>query len=179
MGADNLNVADRHRPFDADVPATLDSTRRRVFLVVVDETEEVEAALRFACRRAHNTGGRVALLSVANPPEFQHWMFVGNLMQQEAREEAEERLQRYADAVQHCSGRMPELILREGDVREELFKLVDEDQDISVVVLAAGTDDKGPGPLVEALTGKYAGKLRVPVTIVPGNLTPDQIDDLT
>ncbi len=34
----------------------------RVFLVVVDETEEMKVALRFACRRARHTGGRVALL---------------------------------------------------------------------------------------------------------------------
>lgn len=152
---------------------------RRVFLVVVDESEELEAALRFACRRARNTGGRVALLSVAAQPEFQHWMFVGNLMLQEAREEAEERLQRYATSVQQCSGETPELILRHGDLRDELFKVVDEDDGISVVVLAAGTGPEGPGPLVEALTGKYAGKLRVPVTIVPGDLSVEEIDGLT
>jgi len=64
-------------------------------------------------------------------------------------------------------------------VREELFKLVAEDDGISVVVLAAGTGSEGPGPLVEALTGKHAGKLRVPVTIVPGDLSDGEIDGLT
>lgn len=152
---------------------------RRAFLVVVDQSEEMRAALRFACRRARNTGGRVALLSVTQPPEFQHWMFVGSLMQEEARLEGEQRLQQAAAAVNACSGAMPELFLREGDVREELFKLVAEDDGISVVVLAACAGTEGPGPLVEALTGKHAGKLRVPVTIVPGDLSDSEIDGLT
>ena len=36
----------------------------RVFLVVVDESPEMRNALRYACRRAKRTGGRVALLYV-------------------------------------------------------------------------------------------------------------------
>ena len=153
--------------------------QRRVFLVVVDASDELHAALRFASQRARNTGGRVALLSVTQPPEFQHWMFVGNLMQEEARLEGEQRLHQAAATVHSCSGDTPELFLREGDAREELFKLVSEDDGISVVVLAAGTGKDGPGPLVEALTGKHAGMLRVPVTIVPGDLSDDEIDGLT
>jgi len=152
---------------------------RRVFLVVVDETEELTAALRFACQRARNTGGRVALLSVTQMPEFQHWMFVGNIMQEETRLQAEERLQSCAAEVHALTGEMPELIIREGNPRKELLKLVAEDSAISVVVLASGTHSDGPGPLVEALTGKYANKLRVPVTVVPGNLPLDKIDALT
>lgn len=178
MGADDLAFSDHLNPFADGTPTTREH-HRRVFLVVIDDTEEVEAALRFACRRARNTGGRVALFAAAQPPEFQHWMFVGNLMQEESRAETEERLQRHAAAVHHCSGEMPELILREGETREALFELLDEDDGISVIVLAASTDDRGPGPLIEALTGKYAAKLRVPVTIVPGNLGPDEIDGLT
>lgn len=152
---------------------------RRIFLVLVDESQEMRSALHFACRRARNTGGRVALLSVAKLPEFQHWMFIGNLMQEEAREQAEQHLHQCAALVHQCSGEMPELILREGDSLNELLKLVSEDKRISVVVLGASVDSKGPGPIITALTGKQAGKLRVPLTIVPGNLTEQQIDGLT
>lgn len=178
MGANDLAFSDHLSPFADGTPTTRNGNRR-VFLVVIDDTEEVEAALRFACRRARNTGGRVALFAAAQLPEFQHWMFVGNLMQEESRAEAEERLHRHAAAVHHCSGEMPELILGEGEICEALFTLLEEDDGISVVVLAASPDDRGPGPLIEAMTGKYANKLRVPVTIVPGNLSPDEIDGLT
>ena len=57
----------------------------RIFLVVVDETEEMRNALRFACRRAQHSQGRVALLYVIEPVEFQHWLGVGRVMEEEAR----------------------------------------------------------------------------------------------
>ncbi|SOD90071.1 universal stress protein [Caenispirillum bisanense] len=154
-------------------------TRRRTFLVVVDDSPELHAAARFAARRAARTGGRVALLSVVQPVEGGHWMFVGNLMQEEAREDAERRLQQLAATVHATSGHRPELIVREGSLREELFSLIEEDEDISVLVLGAAVGGEGPGPLVQALTGKNAGKLRIPVTIVPGNLTETEIDALS
>lgn len=148
----------------------------RVFLVIVDDTKEMRAALHFACNRARHTGGRVALLRVIEPAEIQHFATIGNLMEAEARQEAETLLQRLAGEVNEYSGHMPVLYVREGKPREELFKLIDEEPRISILVLAADTGSGGPGPLVTALTGKFVGKLRIPVTIVPGNLSREQIE---
>ncbi|MEE8293053.1 MAG: universal stress protein, partial [Kiloniellales bacterium] len=136
----------------------------RVFLVVVDDTEEMQVALRYACNRAHNTHGRVALLYVIESSEFQHWMSVGDLMREEARSEGEQILQRWAAQVMEQTGTMPVLYLREGSRRSELMGLIDEEPSISILVLGANTEQRGPGPLVSALTGKFVGKLRVPVT---------------
>ena len=161
---------------------TTDETRAprdssdRVFLVVVDETEEMEVALRFACRRARHTGGRVALLYVIEPAEFQHWMAVEDLMREEARSEGEQLLQKLAAQVNELVGSIPILYVREGKVRDELFKLLDEEPRVSILVLGANPGSRGPGPLVSALTGKMIGKLRVPVTVVPGNLGDEEID---
>lgn len=152
---------------------------RRAFLVVVDDSPEMGAAARFAARRAARTGGRVALLSVVEPVDGGHWMFVGNLMHEEAREDAERRLQQVAATVHSCSGERPELIVREGSLKEELFKLIEEDDDISILVLGAASGGEGPGPLVQSLTGKNAGKLRIPVTIVPGDLSDTELEALT
>lgn len=151
----------------------------RVFLVVVDDTEEMRAALQYACRRARHTGGRVALLRVVEPAEFQHFATIGNLMRAEARQEAEELLQRMATEVNEISGHLPVLYVREGTPRDELIRLIDEEPQISILVLAADTSPGGPGPLVTAMTGKFVGRLRVPVTIVPGNLTAAQIEAIT
>ena len=153
--------------------------KERIFLVVVDSTEEHHKALRFASLRARNTGGRVALLYVIEPAEFQHWMAVENLMKEERRQEAETLLQSISSEVQTLSGLTPVFFLREGNLRDELLKLIDEEKGISILVLAAGTDNKGPGPLVTQLAGKQSGSLRIPVTIVPGNLSDDEIDSLT
>ncbi|MBF0374751.1 MAG: universal stress protein, partial [Alphaproteobacteria bacterium] len=138
----------------------------RVFLVVVDDTEEMRSALRFACRRARATDGRVALLRVVAPAEFQHFAAIGDLMREEARDEAERLLQRLAGDVQRCSGNIAVLHVREGDTREQLLALIEEEPSISILVLAAGTGPEGPGPLVSALVGKHAARLRIPLTIV-------------
>jgi len=162
----------------ATEPPTQGKHRDRVFLVVVDETEEMRVALRFACRRARNTGGRVALLYVIEPADFQHWMAVEDLMREEARTEGEQLLQRLAGLVNELVGSMPVLYVREGKVRDELMALLEEEPSISILVLGANTGSRGPGPLVSALTGKMVGKLRVPVTIVPGNLDDEMIDSI-
>ena len=151
----------------------------RIFLVVVDETIELGVALDYACRRARRTGGRVALLYVIEPGEFQHWGAIENLMREEARTEAEQTLQRHAKDAQAKSGSMPVLYVREGDRRDELLKLIQEEPTISILVLAAATGTEGPGPLISFLATKAIGRLRVPVTIVPGNLTADQIEAVT
>lgn len=156
-----------------------DPTNTRVFLVVVDDSEEMRAALRYACGRARRTGGRVALLRVVEPAEFQHFATIGNLMRAEARQEAETLLQRMATEVNEVSGQLPVLYVREGNPRDELIKLINEEPQVSILVLAADTGPGGPGPLVTAMTGKFVGRLRVPITIVPGHLTNEQIQAIT
>jgi len=151
----------------------------RVSLLVVDETEELGAAIRYACNRARNTNGRIALLYAYDLElDFQHFASVGKLMEREAQAEADAIIKRHALDITKESGRIPEVYVRKGQRREELFKLVKEHPEISVLVLAAAPGAK-PGPLVEAVTGKYAGKIGIPVTVVPGDLAPDEIDRLS
>jgi nucleotide-binding universal stress UspA family protein len=156
-------------------PAPIPSSGR-VFLVVVDDTQELKLAIRYACLRARKTGGRVAMLHVTAPEDMQEWIGVSRLFKEESRQQAEALMQKMAAEVQKLSGAMPVLYFREGERREEVMKLIDEEPSVSILVLGAATGPKGPGPLVQALTSKYVGKLRVPVTIVPGNLTADDID---
>ncbi|MSO98603.1 MAG: universal stress protein [Rhodospirillaceae bacterium] len=151
----------------------------RLFLVVVDDSEELSAAIRYTCNRAKKTGGRVALLYVYDiEKDFQQFATVGNLMEQEAKHTAEEALKRHAAVVQQTIGRVPEMFVRKGNTREELFKLVAEHPEISILVLGAAPGKK-PGLLVEAVTGKFAGKIGIPVTVVPGDLAVPEIDRLT
>jgi nucleotide-binding universal stress UspA family protein len=162
----------------SETGTTAEQDDDRVFLVVVDDTEEMRVALRYACRRAAHTHGRVALLYVVESSEFQHWMSVGDLMRKEARSEGEQILQRCATQVSEQTGALPVLYLREGSRRSQLMELIDEEPSISILVLAADTGPRGPGPLVSALTGKFVGKLRVPVTIVPGHLSDEEVDKI-
>ena len=150
----------------------------RVFLVVVDESEELDVALHFACLRARKTGGRVAMLYVQEPIEFHHWLGVGEIIQQERRDEAETRLQELSDRAQRLSGTTPMLLVREGKRAEELFKLLEEDPTISVVVLGVSAKSEGPGPILHYIMNKAQDRLRTPITIVPGTLTLDEVEKL-
>ncbi|MCC7272160.1 MAG: universal stress protein [Alphaproteobacteria bacterium] len=148
----------------------------RVFLVVVDDSQELRVALRYACRRARRTGGRVALLYVIDTEDDGgQWMGVKELMREEKRAEAEALLSKLAGEVEQLSGGIPVLYVREGRRRDELLKLIDEDPSISILVLAASTSPDGPGPLISYLASKYAHRLKIPVTIVPGSLSEAQI----
>jgi nucleotide-binding universal stress UspA family protein len=158
---------------------TAPGTAERVFLVVVDDSPEMRVALRYAANRARHVNGRVVLLHVFEPTGRQHWGALESLMREEKLADAEQVVQRIAAETAAQTGVLPIVYLREGIPHEELLKLIDEDPSISILVLAAGTDEGGPGPLVAALSGKYVGRLRVPVTLVPGSLTESEIDALS
>ena len=155
-------------------PPATGAPRERIFLVVVDETEEMRVALRYAALRAFHTGGKIALLAVAEPPGIQQFAAIEERMEEEAREQAEQLLAKLSSEIKDVCGSTPSLYLRTGRRSEELLALIDEEPSISVVVLGAGTGQEGPGPLITALVS-HSGKLRVPVTIVPGGLDEEQI----
>jgi nucleotide-binding universal stress UspA family protein len=157
---------------------TPEKGRSHVFLVVVDESEEMIVALRYACRHASRIGGRVALLYVIEPEGFLHWAAAERLREEEQRAQAEERLQAMSAKVVEWTEEIPILYIRKGLRRDELLKLLDEEPGISSLVLGAAKGTRGPGPLVSALTGKFSGRLHVPLTIVPGALTDAEIDVL-
>lgn len=152
--------------------------QQRVFLVLVDDSEEMANALRFACRRAQHTNGRVALLYVIEPVEFQHWLGVGRLMEEDARAAAEQRMQTLAARVFEQTGTMPAIYIREGSRAEELLALIEEEPSISLLVLATASGTSNPGPVVSYLLGNLR-RLKIPVTLVPGELTAEEIDAVT
>ena len=151
----------------------------RVFLCVVDNTQECINAIYFAACRARRTGGRLALLYIMEPAEFQHWMAVEEKMREEGRAEAEDFLHKHSSQVQEWTGELPTLYIREGKSAETILTLIEEEPRISILVLGAGTDKKGPGPLVSSIGGKLSGKFPIPITIVPGTLSSEQLDMLT
>ncbi|MGH6872524.1 MAG: universal stress protein [Rhizomicrobium sp.] len=150
--------------------------RPRKFLVVVDKTPECRVAVRFATRRAQATGGRVTLLCTIQPADFQQWRGVEEIMQDEARQDAESLIYEAAKTVNELSGIVCEVVISEGRGSDCLLALLKSDRDISILVLAASTAKEGPGPLVAMVAG--TGHYPIPVTIVPGNLTDADIDAL-
>ncbi|MDZ4870351.1 MAG: universal stress protein [Alphaproteobacteria bacterium] len=156
--------------------ASTAAARRRKFLVVVDKSPEYKKALRFAARRAAHTGGVVSLLTVVSPADFQHWRSVEDAMREEAMDEAEKMLYDAAREVNHIAGLIPEVMVIEGKASEVVMKLLKEDPDISILVLASGTSREGPGPLVSMVAQQSTQAYPIPVTIVPGVLSDEEID---
>ena len=150
----------------------------RKFLVVLDETRECLNAMRFAALRAAHTGGGVQILSIIPPEEFQHWMGVADLMRAEARERIEAHFEVFAKWMRDKQGVNPELVIREGDPVTEILAQVREDPSVGILVLGAGSDKSGPGPLVTAMS-RNAGSLPIPVTIVPGDMSKERLESIT
>jgi nucleotide-binding universal stress UspA family protein len=149
------------------------------FLVVIDDTEECDRAIYFASRRALRTGASVIMLRVIETYDHgQQWLGVADVMRAEAHDEANAQLSKYSARANGIAGITPERTVREGEKAQEILNLIDEDEDISLLVLAAGTSTDGPGPLVATL-GKTAGDYPIPVAIVPGHLTDEELDALS
>lgn len=150
----------------------------RKFMVVLDDSRECLNAMRFAAMRAARTGGGVVILSVIAPEEFNHWIGVGDIMREEARERIHAHFEVFAKWMRDKQGVDPDLVIREGEAVAQILAQIREDPSIGVLVLGAGTDNKGPGPLVTQLS-KNAGSLPVPVTIVPGDLSKERLESIT
>lgn len=150
----------------------------RKFLVVLDDSRECLNAMRFAAMRAARTGAGVEILSVIAQEEFNHWIGVGAVMREEARERIVAHFEVFAKWMRDKQGIDPELVIREGEAVPEILAQIEEDKEVGVLVLGAGTGKSGPGPLVTHMS-RHAGNLPVPVTIVPGNLTKEQLEAIT
>ncbi|MEL6913930.1 MAG: universal stress protein [Pseudomonadota bacterium] len=150
----------------------------RKFLVVLDDSRECLNAMRFAAMRASHTGGGVAVLAIIPPDEFNHWIGVSEVMRAEARERIEAHFEVFAKWMRDKQGIDPELVIREGEPVPEIMAQVREDSEIGVLVLGAGTDARGPGPLVTQLS-KNSGSLEIPVTIVPGDMSKERLEAVT
>ena len=150
----------------------------RKFLVVLDDSRECLCAMRFAAMRAMKTGGGVAIISIIPPEEFNHWIGVGDLMREEARERIQAHFDVFAKWMRDSNKINPELVIREGEPVKEILSYVKDDPEVGILVLGAGTDNSGPGPLVSQLS-KSSGSFPIPVTIVPGNLSKEQLEAIT
>ena len=148
---------------------------RRKFLAVIDDTPECERAVHYAGRRAKNSNGGLVLLYMIPEGDFQQWLGVEQIMRAEAREEAEATLAKIAQKVRETIE--PEAVIREGSATEQIHGLIEEDRDIAILVLAAGSTKEGPGPLVSSIAGRGAA-FPIPVTVLPDTLSDEEIDAL-
>jgi nucleotide-binding universal stress UspA family protein len=163
------------------------TTRRRSYetghkpkcLVVIDDSPECDHAVYYASRWAVRSGGGVVMLRVIQSDEQnQEWRGVADIIRAEAHDEANLALDRASGRANGLAAITPERVILEGAPSEKILELIDRDVDIALMVLAASVGAEGPGPIVTA-TAKAAGTFPIPVVIVPGTLTDDDIEALS
>ncbi|MET0969787.1 MAG: universal stress protein [Tardiphaga sp.] len=163
------------------------STQRRSYetghkpkcLVVVDDSAEWDRAVYYASRWASRVGGGVVMLRIIDTEDRnQQWLGVADVMKAEAEEGANAALDRASGRANGLAAITPERVIREGDPTEQILDVIDGDEDISMLVLAASAGPEGPGPIVTMIT-KLVGSFPVPVVMVSGNMTDNDIDALS
>jgi nucleotide-binding universal stress UspA family protein len=160
---------------------SFESGHLRKFLLIVDDSPEVESALYYAASRIAHSSGSLVMLYIIEPQGFQHWMGVKQVQIDEETNKAKAlfRLFRRKLALAGFENLDCEEVIREGGKAEQIVAHIDDDEDVAILVLGAATDAKGPGPLVSTLAaGKAAGTFPIPVTIVPGGLALEDIKAL-
>lgn len=150
----------------------------RKFLVVLDNSPECQNAMRFAAMRAARTNGGVVVLAIIPPDAIQHGIGVADLMRQEAEDRITSQYQIFARWMRDSQGVDPELVIVEGDPPTQLLNHIGKDPEIGVLVLGAGTDKDGPGPLISRLLRDVSG-LPLPVTLIPGNMSRDRLEAIS
>jgi len=148
----------------------------RVYLVIMDETEEALRALRFASRRAMKTGGSVHILALVPRENFNAFGAIQATIEEEARDRAEMVASSAAGSIFAESGKMPVISVRTGDAQGVIKDYLVEHPEVAALVLGAARDG-GPGPLVSHFSA-HAGALPCPVYLVPGGFSDEDIDRL-
>ncbi len=158
---------------------SFEAGHKRKYLVVIDDTEECERAVYWAAKRAGRTMSQIVMLRVIETADRnQQWLGVADIMQAEAMEAANAVLDKFSARCQAIAGITPDRVIREGDTTEQITTVIDEDTDIGILVLAASTGKEGPGPLISNLA-KTAGEFPIPVAVIPGHLSDEDIDAMS
>ncbi len=150
----------------------------RIYLVVIDDSQESQIALRFAARRAVKTGGGVKILALVPPAEFVAFGGVQATIEEEARLHAEALVAGAAGALLEESGIHPSITVRQGEGPKVIREMIAANPDIAALVLGAAASGP-PGPLVSHFAGADAGALPIPLMIIPGSLDREVIDRLS
>ncbi|NRA87046.1 MAG: universal stress protein [Rhizobiales bacterium] len=153
--------------------------KKRKFLVVIDDTQECRVSLKYAASRAVHSGGLLTILHVVGNADFQHWLGVEAIMRDEAYENAETLMRSVLADVDEAIELMPEIVIKQGNKLDEIIDLIKQDPAISILVLGSAVEGGGPGPLVASLANSASETFPIPVTLVPGNLTDEDIAALS
>ncbi|RGP40575.1 hypothetical protein BPTFM16_00860 [Altererythrobacter insulae] len=145
----------------------------RVFLVIIDETDEARSALRFAARRAGAVDGAVHILALVPQQNISAFGGVQDTIEQEARDRAEMLAHGAGGSLLAEVGIMPAISVVIGNGQNVIPEFLAEHDEVAALVLGAAKGNN-PGPLVTHFS-THAGTLPCPLYIIPEDY--DETDD--
>lgn len=156
--------------FQSDSSAVGYEKQPRVYLLVVDATDEFPVAVDYAADFVMQDNGRVALLNVMQIDHVDHWLNIENRLRKEMRDQAERMIWEASRRVVEQCGKFPMVCIEEGVHSDVIVDIINKYDNICALILAADKNSTKPGPLVSYFSGKGLSRLRVPLIIVPGHL---------
>ncbi len=152
---------------------------RSTFLVCVNEKQHSETALRFACKKALQCNADVTMLYIINPMDYNTVFSVADVIKEDRRMQAEKLLKSLSKKVTLWSGRNAKTVIREGKIADEVINEIEANERINLLVLGVAADgSSGKGKLLPQLTNEIGDSYHVPLLVIPGNLTEEEIDAL-
>ena len=149
---------------------------KKKFLVVIDDSKELKNAIHFAAQRAKNTNGALSMLYVVDHAINAQWSKVEHLIEQEETSEAKKICRNWAQLIKDQFNIDTEIILKLGNKKDEILKLLKEDNNIRFLVLATSGDGENPGPIIKSLLSSKMRDLSIPIVLVPGSMEEKDIN---
>ena len=149
---------------------------KKKFLVVIDDSKELKNAIHFAAQRAKNTNGALSMLYVVNHAINAQWSKVEHLIEQEETSEAKKICRNWAQFIKNKFNIDTEIIIKLGNRKDEILKLLKEDKNIRFLVLATSGDGENPGPIIKSLLSSKMKDLSIPIVLVPGSMDEKDIN---
>lgn len=155
------------------------AAQKSTILVCVSDNEHSRVAAKFAASKAKNTGSKLYILHVVNAADYQSALAVADVMREELLEASKTLLERFAGEAREWVGITPCVTTREGRITDEIINAIEEDNSINMLILGTSFDSPGREGILPWLVSQLGNRLLIPLTIVPGNLTEQQIKALT
>jgi nucleotide-binding universal stress UspA family protein len=149
----------------------------RKYLVCVTDNDESRVALKMACIKAKHHGGKVTVVHVIPPTDGQTLFTVAERLKEEQRSAAETFIKQMCESAFALTGIMPVIDIRDGNVGDEIVCAALEDGDYILMVLGF-SESSGSAALMEWLCAQMGKKLLIPIMVVPGNLTDQQMQSI-
>ena len=153
---------------------------QRNYFVVIDDSEEMWTAVKFATKRAKTTKSNLTTISFIES-------ISDGMMLTPSTEKILDKEQVISEKIKHKE--VQEFIFKTSKIKakSEIFKISEIDDFInflnsyssnSTIVLAASKDIGKPGPLIDKLIYEKGNSLHCPLVIINGNLEDKEIEKI-